>query len=133
MAAKVSLAPVPRDLEAVHRQFAQWRRARRSGMPIPASLWAAAVAVGRRHGLNRTAGALHLDSHKLRLMAGTTTSGQRPVAHPAFIELPAAPGNGCECTVELEGPRGGRLRVALRGMALPDLVALSRIVWSGGV
>jgi hypothetical protein len=133
MTTKVSLAPVRRDLQAVHQQFEQWRRTRRPGTPIPAPLWAAAVAVGRRHGWNRTAGALHLDAHKLRLLAGAPASGPRPVVPPAFIELPTAPpAHGCECMVELEGPRGGRLRIALRGAAPPDLVALSRVVWGGG-
>jgi hypothetical protein len=133
MAMKVSLAPVPHDLQEVRRQFEQWRRARRPGTPIPAPLWAAAVAVGRRHGVNRTAGALHLDSHKLRLMADALASGQRPIVPPTFVEMPAAPlSAGCECTVELEGPRGGRLRIAVRGAAPLDVVALSRVVWGNG-
>ena len=129
MPAKQLPAPVPEDLQVVQRQFAQWRRTRRPGTPIPAPLWAAAVGVGRRHGLNRTAGALHLDSHKLRSMADARHS----VVPPTFVEMPAAPlvAAGCECTVELEGPRGGRLRVTLRGAMPPDVVALSRVVWGG--
>jgi hypothetical protein len=47
--------------------------------------------------------------------------------------MPAAPlvASGCECTVELEGPHGGRLRVTLRGAMPPDVVALGRVVWGG--
>lgn len=127
-----SRALAPRDLQAVGRQFEQWRRTRRPGTLIPASLWAAAVAVGRRHGFNRTAGALHLDSHKLRVMANGTALVPPPIVSPAFVELPSVPrGDGGECTVEMEGPRGGRLRITLRGAATMDVVALSRIVWGG--
>jgi len=46
------------------------------------------------------------------------------------VELltPSAAGSG-ECTIEVEGPRGGRLRVQLRGTPVPDLIALTRLMW----
>lgn len=101
-------------------------------MAADASTWdtdSCAIVGGRRHGLNRTAGALHLDAHKLKSMA----DARRSVVPPTFVEVAAAPlvAGGCECTVELDGPRGGRLRVTLRGAMPPDVVALSRVVWGG--
>jgi hypothetical protein len=129
MSTKLALVPKPPELQGVCRQFAAWRQVRRAGSPIPAALWDAAVAVAEHHGINRTALALHLDAHKLKTRAVPRPS----VAGPSFVELRPTPmGAGGECTIELEGPGGGRLRVTLRGAAPPDLVALSRVVWGGG-
>lgn len=129
MTTKLSLSPVPSELQAVHRQFEQWRRTRQSGARIPATLWASAVAVARRLGVYRTARMLHLESQKLKhLVTAARPAPHEPTA-PAFVELlaPSAAGSG-ECTIEIEGPRGGRLRVQLRGAPVPDLVGLSRVV-----
>lgn len=133
MPAKLSLSPVPTQLHTVHRQFEQWRRTRRSGTLIPPPLWAAAVAVARRQGISRTARALYLDSHKLKTMADASGGVHCAPASPTFVEVPARPpADGCECTVELEGPHGGRVRVVLRGVSPPDLVWLSRVAWGHG-
>ena len=50
---------------------------------------------------------------------------------PAFLELapPAAP---CQCTVEWEDAAGAKMRVELKGTAMPDLAALSRSFWNRG-
>jgi hypothetical protein len=134
MAIKPALSPViPSELQPVHRQFEQWRRTCQPGGRIPAPLWAAAVAAARRHGVYRTARLLHLESQKLkRLMGAARLVSRVPAAAeaPTFVEL-VAPGGGSSgaCTIEIEGPRGGRLRVQLRGGTPPDLVALSQVVW----
>jgi|GraSoiStandDraft_27_1057306.scaffolds.fasta_scaffold83838_2 hypothetical protein len=129
MSTKVSRAPV--DLQDVHRDFEHWRRTRQAGARIPASLWSAAVAVARRYGVSRTARALHLEQRKLKHLANAETSAPRAAAAPAFVELlaPQPATESAECSIEVEGPRGGRLRISLRGMPVPDLVALSRVVW----
>lgn len=50
---------------------------------------------------------------------------------PAFVELMApGPGSSPECRVELEGPRG-RMRIECKGIALAELVELSRVLWDG--
>lgn len=129
MPTKRSLSPVPSELQATHRQFEQWRRTRQPGTRIPASLWASAVAVARRLGVYRTARMLHLESQKLKHLVTAASPASRVPAAPAFVELLAPPAAGSgECTIEIEGPRGGRLRVQLRGAPVPDLVALSRVV-----
>jgi hypothetical protein len=134
MATKHVLASRPAEVQAVSRQFDAWRRVRRPGTPIPPALWQAAVAVARRHGVTWTARALHLDSHKLMTLTTAQSGGPRPAAVPTFVEMPALPlaSPSPDCTIELEGPRGGRLRLALRGAAPPDLVALTRAVWGRG-
>jgi len=128
MTANLSLSAISPELRAAHRQFEQWRRVRQSGDRIPDRLWAAAVAVARTHGVFRTARLLHLESRKLKHLMRPEPP---PAAAPAFVEFlaPTVAGSG-ECTVEVEGPRGGRLRVQLRGAPVPDLVALARIMWS---
>ena len=37
----------------------------------------------------------------------------------------------CECTLELEDAEGAKMRVYLKGVAMPDLAALSRSFWRG--
>ena len=58
-----------------------------------------------------------------------TVSESRPTM-PAFIELPAitAP-TVSECSIELEHPRGPRMRIYVKGATLPDLGALTRTFW----
>ena len=50
---------------------------------------------------------------------------------PAFVELPAstlaAPG---ECIIEFEKPKGSRMRVHLKGVNVPDVLALGAGFWS---
>lgn len=129
MTTKRSLSTTPNELHVVHRQFEQWRRTRQPGARIPASLWAAAVVLARRLGVYRTARLLHLESQKLKHLVEASPASRVPTA-PAFVELLAPPAaSSGECTIELEGPRGGRLRVQLCGVPVPDLVALSRVVW----
>ena len=52
-----------------------------------------------------------------------------------FVELANSPGRGvsaggCECCVEWEDAAGSKMRVHLRGTAMPDLAALSRSFWN---
>lgn len=130
MPTKLSLSPVPSELQVICRQFEQWRQTRAAGTRIPAPLWAAAVAAAQRHGVYRIARLLHLESQKLKRLVGVVGPSSRPPAVPTFVELvaSAAPPSG-ECTLEIAGPRGGRLRMQLRGAVPLDVVALSRVIW----
>lgn len=127
-------APSARDLEAVRQRLERWRARcphRRAAIPEP--LWAAAVALARQDGLYRTARTLRLGyaSLKQRLEAA---GGVGPASGaPTFVELAPAPPPGLgACVIELQGPGSRTLRIHLNGLALPDLLALSREVWSGG-
>jgi hypothetical protein len=129
----LSLSDIAPELRAASRQFEQWRRIRQPGDRIPDRLWKTAVAAARRYGVSRTAGLLHLEAGKLKQLMTGARPGPQPSPPPTFVELlaPSATGSG-ECTVEIEGPRGGRVRVQLRGALVPDLVALARVVWGAG-
>lgn len=119
---------LPPALAAVRRRFEHWRSTRSEPCRIPSPLWKAAVRCAAKCGLNRTVLVLGLDynSLKRRVMA----SGDAPVAPSppqAFVELVAPGRNGpADCIVEVERPGGAKLRVELRGSAVPDLAELAR-------
>jgi hypothetical protein len=46
--------------------------------------------------------------------------------------MTSASAQGCECIIEVEGPRG-RMRIEWKGPAAPDLAGLSRVLWEPGV
>jgi hypothetical protein len=118
---------VPACVEATRERFEKWRSERPSNAsPIPADLWAAAARCARQFGYYRTAQVLGLDSGKLKRQAKAL--GKRPrKSVPGFVEL-VAPGRGAlaECVLELENRAGAKLRIELRGSAIPDLIDLAR-------
>ena len=68
---------VPADLASVRRRLESWRRTRKKRGRIPEPLWAAAVKVAGRHGVNRTATVLRLDYYALKdRVEREETSGQ---------------------------------------------------------
>jgi hypothetical protein len=69
-------------------------------------------------------------SRSKRASAIATATGPMAAAGEAFLELPPPAWSGCgECSVELEAPRGAKMRVHLKGFPMPDLAALSRSFW----
>ena len=124
---------IPDGMRVVHGRFARWRKSHTGRLPIPESLWRAAVEVAGEHGVFRTAKALRLEYGKLkRLTTESHAGGQRTVrlsAPPGFVELlTPGTGGGTECLIELEGPRG-KMRIQWKGGTTPDLAGLSRVLW----
>jgi hypothetical protein len=98
-------------------------------------LWEVASELARQHGVFRTAQVLRLDYNKLKRCTSGAASTEAPASgpSPAFVELVAPPPPPpCECTIELEGPRG-RIRIEWKGSIAPDLSGLSRVLWEPGV
>ena len=116
-------------LEETRRRIARWRERRPyRGAPMPAALWAAAVALARQHGLYPTARTLHVDYGSLKKRLDAAGAGRVP--SPAFIELPAARPTGLgPCVIDLEGRRGRRLRIEGAGVTVADLVTLTQVAW----
>ena len=56
---------IPADIAQLRERVDGWRRARRGLGPMPAELWAAAVAVARKRGLYETARGAGIDYGKL--------------------------------------------------------------------
>ena len=133
---------LPAGLEGVKRRFERWRRTHKTRRRIPDRLWAAAVRAAGTCGLHRTSKALRLDYYSLKerveQQATATSDPAEGTGVATFLELapPAehgsavVPASACECTLELEDADGAKMRVHLKGVAAPDLAALSRSFWN---
>jgi len=123
-------SPGPTQLEEVRRQFEQWRASRTRPSPIPDPLWRAAVDLARHQGIDRTARALRVEYNALKRRV-RATAAQRG-ARPRFVELPSLErSSGHDCVLEIQRARGAVMRIQVTGLAMADLVALTRAVWDG--
>ena len=123
---------VPAELKDLSSQIEQWRRTRPRMAAMPDALWALAAEAARQQGLARVARFLRLDYYSLkeRIERLEQGSGATSVMKPTFIELqPLAVSPVSECTIELEHPRGRRMRIHIKGTPMPDVTALSRTLW----
>ena len=143
----------PARLEAVRRRFEAWRKTRQARAQIPERLWKSAVKVAATYGLCRTARTLGLDYNALKQHvesavlnnspAGPTPSQKNPARsastakksaqNPAmtFVELTTLERPGSpECIVELENPRGAKMRIHAKGNRIPDVVTAVSQVFS---
>jgi hypothetical protein len=121
-------------LQEAQERYVEWRSSHSGRRPIPEPLWELATELASQHGVFRTAQVLRLDYTKLKQRTQPRApAGKRSPARPAaFVELMApAVAHGCECVVEVEGPRG-RIRIEWKGPTAPDLVGLSRMLWEPG-
>ncbi|HVR73729.1 MAG TPA: hypothetical protein VMT52_05330 [Planctomycetota bacterium] len=119
---------LPRRLEAARRRFEAWRSTRQGKDRIPQALWRRAAICGSVYGVYRTARALGLDYQCLkRRVSGLGAPAARSEKAPTFFEVPSIPAQGrAECVVELESPRGTKIRLELWGRAVPDVLELAR-------
>ena len=133
------------DLPAgVRRRFERWRRTREVGSRIPEALWAAAVKLTGVYGIHRTAKTLRVNYYALKKRAEREATdvdnADAGGTGATFLELTPIelnqsdyPGDLraglCECTLELEDAGGAKMRVYLKGVAMPDLAAVSRDFW----
>ena len=91
------------------------------------------MRVASAYGVYRTARTLRIDYYglKRRVEEASVTGSVRTDGKMAtFVELagPLPAGSG-ECLVELEDDNGSKMRMHLKGVEAPDLVALSRSFW----
>jgi len=102
--------------------------------------WAAAVELVQRDGIDATARALDVDKPSLRKWAGRLNPARPQPARrksqpkqkandlPAFVELLASgSGTARSCMVEVESPRGAKLRLELKGIQASELAELIRV------
>ena len=117
-------------LQQTRQRIARWRDTRtHRGAPMPTTLCAADVALARQHGLYTTARTLRIDYGSLKKRLDPTGRGRVP--SPAFVELPTAarPTGLGPCVIDLEAPRGRRLRIEVTGVTMADLVMLTQAAW----
>jgi transposase-like protein len=126
------------DVEQLRRRFAEWRGTHAVRARLPEELWAAAVELAQRDGMDVTARALEVDKPSLRKWADRLRPQRQPRARrsppkrrgkavPAFVELLAS---GCgataSCLIEVESPRGSKLRLELKAIETSQLAELIR-------
>jgi hypothetical protein len=125
----------PAELKELSRQIEQWRSTRPHRMPMPEPLWTLAANLAARYGVAQVSRFLRLDYYSLK--ERVQPEERHPVkvsesraSRPTFVELPSltAPAVS-ECSIELEHPRGPRMRIHVKGATLPDLAALTRTFW----
>ena len=144
----------PARFGVVRRRFELWRRTRQGRARIPERLWTSAVKLAATYGLCRTARTLGLDSNdspagptpRRKTPARNASAGRDPgsrtcIAKPpqrnpamTFVELSPLERSGLpECIVELEDPRGAKMRIRLTGHQNADVVtAVSQIFFGAG-
>ena len=124
-----STKPATPGIHELRSRFERWRQTRQGRARIPDELWAAAVTLARRGGVNSTATALHLDAGKLKKRMLASRAPARKRTPPAFVELVAAGADGLpEYTLEVE-TAAGKLRIYCKGATATDLAELSRALW----
>ena len=102
----------PAELIEQRAKLDAWRQVNPSRSKLPESFWAEAVSLAQRHGVNRTARALHLDYTCLRRRMPQSQQ-------PTFVEF--RPSASCECVIELDS-----MRITLRAMPTPEMASLIR-------
>ena len=114
-------------IHRVRRRLERWRQTRpHQRAPIPAAVWAAAVVLARQHGLYQTARALPISYGALKAHVARAHRADQETQRPSFVELTPVPARPVsECVIELDAPRG-TTRVRVSGIAVADLVALTR-------
>jgi hypothetical protein len=123
-------AEVPMTMRKVFRQLERWRSKRKGRSRIPESLWMAAGALAREHGVNPVARVLRLEFNHLKRMAESEQQGAcKSLESPSFVELAGSRTAvaASQCMIELQGQRG-TMRIEWKGTTA-DLVGFSRAVW----
>ena len=122
----------PEDVEQLRRRFVEFRQTHAVRSRLPEELWEGAAKLARRDGLAATARALDVDQPSLkkwteRFDPQARQRRRRRAAAPAFVELLASgPAHTSGCRVEVESPRGAKLRLEFSTIAAVQLAELIR-------
>ena len=115
-------------LTELQRRFSVWRGRRPRGRRIPEELWRAAVHAAREYGVCKTSRRLGVDYYSLK----NRLTGPAPAAEARSVEFVEIPqkvlATGPGCVVELQDPKGLRLRVELRDAVGAE--ALAKALWN---
>jgi hypothetical protein len=116
----------------MQRELEEYRRSRPRLAKLPESIWEAATALARQHGLYAVTQALRLDYMGLKKRLGDVPS-QRPAnSKPVFVELiaPPPPTQPEKCLIEFESTRGDKMRIHWPASTAADWTVLLR-AWRG--
>lgn len=124
--------PVAGPIVQMQRELEEYRRSQPRRAKLPESIWEAAAALARQHGVYAVAQALRLDYMGLKKRVGGGVASQRPAnSKPVFVELIAPPpAQPAKCLIEFESTRGDKMRIHWPASTAPDWTALLR-AWRG--
>ena len=112
-------------VKEVGERIALWRRTRRRRTPMPAELWAKAVALAQTTGIYRVARALRVDYQTLARRVAEAGGAQAGHAvRGGFVELSGADLIGGATVVEVTDADGARMTIRLGAGAEIDAAAL---------
>ena len=125
-----STSTLPAPLARAEKRFEKWRK-NRTKPRIPDQLWDLAAKLARKYGVNRTATPLHLDYYDLKRRAeALPAGGKQSKTAASFIEVIPSPGNpSSACLVEIEDPRGPKMRIHLKAAGARELEAIGHLFW----
>ena len=132
--AKVMKACHGDSLNQVKERFNLWRVTRTRGKHIPAHLWIAAVDLAKEYGLQQVANELHVDCNRLKTHLDQAVGTlQISKTSTQFVEMTVTPVSKLmaqsECVIELENPRGAKMRVELNGNGIAGLADMCNTFW----
>ena len=123
--------PVAEPIVQVQRELEEYRRMQPRRAKLPESIWEAAAALAREHGVYAVAQALRLDYMGLKKRLGEVARRRPNKSKPVFVELIApSPAAGEECLIAFESTRGGKTSIHWPVRVAPDWTALLR-AWRG--
>ena len=116
---------LPPDIAKAKDELCHWRKNKKSPRePIPKHLWSKAAELARAHSINQVAKALRLSYADLKdkLYPEKKTAEKTT----PFIELKGQPILTPEAMLEIENPKGSKLRISFRGATDFDLTGLAK-------
>lgn len=121
------------DVEQLRQRFTEWRKTHAVRSKFPEELHQAAARLAHRDGIDTVMRALKVDKPSLQKWTARLQQQRLPKrkmnVEPTFVELLAsgAPHKAAGgCLVEVESPRGGKLRLELTSVPTSELAELIR-------
>ena len=114
-------------IEEVRQRLESWRKIKKHLEPIPRDLWQAAANLARTHSVNSVSKALRLSYMDLKKHTyGSTKPKTKKNKRPSFVEIePARPFPFREATLEMENPKGSKVRISLKGSNGTGIMSLA--------
>lgn len=118
-------------LEEVQNRFRIWRKTRKKRTTIPGDLWQAAIKLTQSYSINTVSKALGLSNTDLkrRVEASRTDVCSSPSEVTTFVELDLKETMPGRCVIEMDTPRGARMKMDFMGTVSIDLLKLAKAFW----
>ena len=124
------------DLEALRLRLEEFRSGHERRTRLPEELWQVAAEIAGRRGVNVVCRSLRLDASSLKKRMGQDRKPvkakrkdgkHKPEGAAQFVELfTTVASGGSICMVEVDSPRGGKLRLEWKGVSASEVTELIR-------